>query len=193
MAARPRCAEMEGDAQPVLLETLAGIIKADVNGSRVKLQLPKPYDLKLDVKLSFHEKEFIVHCINTGVPHAIIFQEDLDSTPVYEWGRLIRHDPTFKPAGTNVNFVKVSDRHNIVIRTYERGVEDETQACGTGAVASAILSAKKGFTESPVKVTTWGGEQLIAYFKLGDPDIKEVFLDGETVLVYSGVLDGDLR
>ncbi|OEU54336.1 MAG: diaminopimelate epimerase, partial [Desulfuromonadales bacterium C00003096] len=144
---------------------------------------------KLDVPIEIHGETFSLHCLNTGVPHAVYFTPDLESVPIFEWGRPIRFDPCFQPAGTNADFVQISDRHNILIRTYERGVENETMACGTGAVASAILSACKGLTESPVKVKTQGGEDLIVYFHLDGQEVRDVFLEGETVLVYSGEIN----
>jgi diaminopimelate epimerase len=158
-------------------ETEAGVIHADVRGSAVKLRLPKLKDLKLDIPVEIYSKILLLHCLNTGV---------------FEWGRLIRFDPCFQPAGTNANFVQVFDRHNILIRTYERGVENETMACGTGAVASAILSACKDLTESPVKVKTRGGEVLTVYFHLDGQEVRDVFLEGETVLVYSGRIERDI-
>ncbi len=173
-------------------ETIAGVIRATVMGTRVKLELTPPTDVVLDQWLEIHGKERHVASINTGVPHAVLFTQDLDSTPVFEWGRLIRHHSHFSTAGTNVNFVKVEGPSQIAIRTYERGVEGETMACGTGAVASAIISAMKGFVVPPVSVKTWGGEELVIYFEMDGPTVKEVFLEGDTVLVYSGLLDGDI-
>ncbi len=173
-------------------ETAAGIIRAEVKGTRVKLELTPPSDLALDLEIELHEERRPLSSVNTGVPHAVVFVDDLDSTPVFELGRLVRHHPLFSPAGTNVNFVKVDGESSISIRTYERGVEDETMACGTGSVAGAIIAALKGTVRPPVKVTTWGGEELIVYFELEEGEVKEVFLEGETVLVYSGVLDGDV-
>ncbi|MEA1867348.1 MAG: diaminopimelate epimerase [Thermodesulfobacteriota bacterium] len=187
-AARFAC--VTGIAQRKLsFETEAGIIHADVNGSTVKLQLPQPKDLKLDVPVEIHSETFSLHCLNTGVPHAVYLTPALESVPVFEWGRLIRFDPCFQPAGTNADFVQIFDRHNIQIRTYERGVENETLACGTGAVASAILSACKDLTESPIKVKTQGGEVLIVYFHLDGQEVRDVLLEGETVLVYSGTIN----
>jgi diaminopimelate epimerase len=173
-------------------ETEAGVIHADVRGSAVKLQLPRLKDLKLDIPVEIYSKILLLHCLNTGVPHAVYFTQDLESVPIFEWGRLIRFDSCFQPAGTNANFVQVFDRHNILIRTYERGVENETMACGTGAVASAILSACKDMTESPVKVKTRGGEVLTVYFHLDGQEVRDVFLEGETVLVYSGRIERDI-
>jgi len=187
-AARFAC--MTGIAPRELsFETEAGIIYAEVRGSAVRLQLPQPKDLKLDVPVKIGGETLILHCLNTSVPHAVYFTPDLESVPIFEWGRLIRFDPCFQPAGINANFVQVFDRYNILIRTYERGVENETMACGTGAVASAILSACKDLAESPVKVKTRGGEVLTVYFHLDGQEARDVFLEGETVLVYSGEIN----
>jgi len=185
-----RFAHLSGIAPKKLrFETEAGIIHADVENSIVKLQLTRPKDLKLDVPIKIHDKIFSLNCLNTGVPHAVYLTPDLESIPILEWGRLIRFDPFFQPAGTNVDFVQIFDRQTILIRTYERGVENETLACGTGAVAGAILSACKNMTESPVKVSTRSGEILTVYFRLDGREVRNVFLEGEAVLVYSGKIN----
>ncbi len=173
-------------------ETLAGPIRAEVKEKRVKLELPRPKDLSLDMELELHGRTWKISSINTGVPHGVIFVDDLDSVPVFDLGRLVRHHERFAPAGTNVNFVHVENEGRISIRTYERGVEDETLACGTGSVASAIIAAIKGMVASPVVVKTWGGEELKVYFELRGETVTEVFLEGGAVVVYSGLLDGDL-
>ncbi len=173
-------------------ETLAGIIRAEVRDKQVKLEMTKPSDLRLDIKFSTGLDELTIDYINTGVPHAVVLTEDLDHVPVFEWGRLIRYDDLFAPEGTNVDFVQIKDEHHILIRTYERGVEDETLACGTGAVASALISALKGFVKSPTKVTTWGNEELTIYFDMQDQEFTEVFLEGGAVHVYTGIMDGDV-
>lgn len=170
-------------------ETGAGIIKAEVKDGIVKLQLPDPTDLDLDQTLKLHDQELTIHYINTGVPHTVVFFPDISSAPVFEIGRLIRHHRRFAPEGTNVDFVEVVDKDFIKVRTYERGVEDETQACGTGAVASAIVSTMKGQTSSPVEVETWGGERLKVYFDLDGNRLSQVFLEGRAVLVYSGTTE----
>jgi len=109
-------------------ETLAGIIKAEVLRESVKLQLPLPLNLTCDLKLLIEEKNFLVNSITVGVPHAVIFVEDLQNCQVVELGKRIRFSKHFKPAGTNVNFVSIKNDSAIAIRTYERGVEDETLA-----------------------------------------------------------------
>ena len=170
-------------------ETIAGIIHARVTDSRVKLELSRPWGTGLDVSLFVDDKSIIVHHINTGVPHAVVFCADLEHAPVVELGRKIRWHEMFQPAGTNVNFVKVADKGKIFIRTYERGVEDETLACGTGSVASAIIAALKNMCQAPVSVVTRGGEELRAYFSLKEQEIRDVYLEGNAVSVYSGILD----
>ncbi len=173
-------------------ETLAGIIRAEVKGKLVKLEMTNPSDLRPNIKFSTGLDELTIDFINTGVPHAVIITEDLDHVPVFEWGRLIRYDDMFAPEGTNVDFVQVKNEHHIYIRTYERGVEDETLACGTGAVASALIAGLKKMVQSPVKVTTWGNEELTIYFSIQGDMFKDVFLEGSAVHVFTGRLDGDV-
>ncbi len=172
-----RFAHLKGIAGPSLsFETLAGTISAQVNGQRVKLQLTKPHGLKLDQKIPVEGEERIVSVINTGVPHAVLFVEDLEGTDVVRMGRAIRRHANFTPAGTNANFVRLEGPSRLSIRTYERGVEDETLACGTGVVAAALVAAFKGFVKSPVSVRTRGGEILTVHFEIGNGRGEEGFL-----------------
>ncbi|MBW2651511.1 MAG: diaminopimelate epimerase [Deltaproteobacteria bacterium] len=169
-------------------ETLAGIIKAEVLRESVKLQLPLPLNLTCDLKLLVEEKNFLVNSITVGVPHAVIFVEDLQNCQVVELGKMIRFSKHFKPAGTNVNFVSIKNDSAIAIRTYERGVEDETLACGTGAVASSLIANEKKGVKSPVSVLTRGGEALTVHFTKENQTLKEVFLEGSANLIYEGEL-----
>ena len=111
---------------------------------------------------------FDLDSVDTGVPHVVLFvanEKDLESVDVPRWGRALRFHPRFQPAGTNVNFVLVQGPQHISVRTYERGVEGETLACGTGAIASSLITpAAKGGVSSPVKVTTRSGEFLNSPF-----------------------------
>src|SRR5512139_1742560 len=117
-----RFAHLKGIAGPSLsFETLAGMISARVSGKRVKLQMTKPHGLKLDQKVSVEGEERIISTINTGVPHAVIFVDDLEGTDVVRMGRATRRHTHFGPAGTNANFVRLEDRSGLSIRTYERG------------------------------------------------------------------------
>ncbi len=176
--------------------TLAGIIEAQVTeaGARpalVKLRMTPPTALVLHQALLVDGAVKTVHSINTGVPHAVHFVNDVATTPVFEWGRMLRFHEEFQPAGTNVNFVQTLGQNAIKVRTYERGVEQETMACGTGAVAAALIKALLGEASSPVTVTTSGGDQLLVHFHLtpgASPTITEVFLEGPAHFVYEGQL-----
>jgi diaminopimelate epimerase len=184
-----RFAALKGIASEKLsFETLAGIIEAEVYGRRVKLQMIKPFGLKLDFAVPIEGRSCALHFINTGVPHAIHFVPEASQIKVKDLGNKIRFHAHFQPAGTNANFVQVIDRKRIKVRTYERGVEDETLACGTGAVASALIAGAKGFADSPVAVETSGGEILNIYFQKKGEEFDRVFLEGDARLVYEGEL-----
>jgi diaminopimelate epimerase len=165
-------------------ETLVGVLSAQVDGKRVKLELTKPYGLKLDETVLIEGKEQVLSSINTGVPHAVLFREDLRGLDIVQIGRPIRYHSHFAPNGTNVNFVRVENHSQLSIRTYERGVEDETLACGTGAVASALVAAFKGLVKSPVSIKTEGGEVLMVYFEIEAKEVKRVFFEGDVHIIY---------
>jgi diaminopimelate epimerase len=126
------------------------------------------------------------HAINTGVPHFVYFVSDTATAEVIGIGRPIRFHETFKPAGTNVNFAQVMDRHTVKIRTYERGVEDETLACGSGALASALLAALVHKMESPITVIPLSGVPLQVAFRSSGERFTDLTLTGEARAVYEG-------
>ena len=126
--------------------------------------------------------------INTGVPHVVVSIEGLQDHPVVAQGRAIRCHPKFAPEGTNANFIRVLENDRLEIRTYERGVEDETLACGTGAIASALVSSARGLVKPPVTVRTRGGEDLIIHFKMDGNAFTQVYLEGNTSLIYKARL-----
>jgi diaminopimelate epimerase len=169
-------------------ETLAGIIKAEVLGERVKLELPLPFNLTRNLTLNLDGVDYLVDSITVGVPHVVIYVEDLANCEVVKQGKMIRFSEHFQPAGTNVNFVNIKHESTIAIRTYERGVEDETLACGTGAVASALITHEKEGVKSPVSVLTKGGKILTVHFTKENNILKEVFLEGSANLIYEGEL-----
>jgi len=176
-----RFASMNGIAkQRMAFETVAGIIKAEVHGSKVKLQLTRPVDIKLDYPVCIEDKEVFLSSVNTGVPHAVLLVSDIDHVPVEDLGRMIRHHKAFGEKGTNVNFVEIIDKKNVKIRTYERGVEGETYACGTGSVASAVILAEKALVKTPVNIHTRGGEVLKIHID------DDVYLEGSTKIIYVG-------
>ena len=169
-------------------ETLGGIVEAEVKGKRVRVKLATPEDFKKREKMKVLGRELHYYFIRIGNPHVVIFVEGLPKLPVSEIGKAVRLHERFKPAGTNVNFVEVSGPKSIAVRTYERGVEEETLACGTGSSASAVVSCLVGYTSAPVDVKTRGGEILTVDFKKRGERVQEVFLEGEASFVFEGKL-----
>ncbi|MFQ3676057.1 MAG: diaminopimelate epimerase, partial [Endomicrobiia bacterium] len=177
----------------VNFETDAGIITAEIKrGEKVKIKLTEPKRLKLDFLIKLDNgKELSLCFIDTGVPHSIIFVNDIDKIDVKSLGREIRNHKFFMPEGTNVNFVKVVDNHNLIVRTYERGVEDETLSCGTGVTASAVISAVKNLVISPVNCMTKSGEVLTISFTKNEPEdmlspVSNLYLEGKVYHIFDG-------
>jgi len=166
-------------------ETRVGMIEAIVKGTRVQISMPDAAHLKLDEELDGVPS---LCKINTGVPHAVVVVDDLENTPVNRLGKLIRNHRAFMPEGTNVNFMVPMENNHAAIRTYERGVEDETYSCGTGAVACALIGAIKFNMQSPVTAHTHGGDYLNIFFKMDDIKFSEISLEGPTQLIYKGEL-----
>ncbi len=184
-----RFAVLHGLAGPRLsFETLAGIIEAEVLNHRVRVTMVGVGHLRLNLTIPLADESLTGHFMQVGVPHVVAPVDNLEEVPIRQWGREVRFHQLFQPAGTNVNFIRVKDRHALEIRTYERGVEDETLACGTGAVASALISASLGKVASPVAVHTRGGEILTVSFEWQGENATQVFLEGEALVVYQGEL-----
>ncbi len=169
-------------------ETIAGIISAEVRGDVVKSRLTDPSPLIIGQVIPLNGQEYLLDYIDTGVPHAICFVTSIEACDVVATGRKIRRHESFQPRGTNANFALVSDRHKMRVRTYERGVEDETLACGTGVVASVLAAAGRNLVDSPVDVTVQSGEILRVYFSRRDGVFKEIYLEGKVKMVYQGML-----
>lgn len=155
-----------------------------VDGKRVKLELTKPFGLRLDETLLVDGEKEVFSFINTGVPHVVLFREDPEKLDIVKIGRAIRRHSHFAPAGTNVNFVRVEKGVSLTVRTYERGVEDETLACGTGVVAAALIAAFKGLVKSPASIKTRGGEVLTVHFEIEGKEVKKVFFEGDVHIIY---------
>jgi diaminopimelate epimerase len=183
-----RFAMLKGMAGSAMtFETLAGPIQAWVDGAVVKLQLTRPRDQHLGGQIQVEKKPVNFDFINTGVPHTVIWVEDNNPVDVTRLGHGIRYHTYFKPAGTNVNFVQPIPNGGLSVRTYERGVEGETLACGTGAVAAASLAFLKNKAVSPVQVKTRGGEILTVHLEgRAGEEIEAVYLEGRVRLVFQG-------
>lgn len=173
----------------MVMETLAGMVGASVKDEMVAIQLTDPSSPKDNISLRIGEAAFPVYSINSGVPHAILFSERVAGMPadeVAKTGHAVRFHPAFEPAGTNVDFVEILGPSHIRVRTYERGVEGETLACGTGAVASAIISSRfHGAGDPPIQVEMPGGTLIVDFKKSGD-SFKDVWLKGAVDFIYEG-------
>jgi diaminopimelate epimerase len=166
--------------------TLAGIIEGRIKGADAAIKLTAPSGLKTNIAINVGSRKMTMHIINTGVPHTIILTEQIEDEPVDKLGRIIRNHDHFKPAGTNVDFVQVISRDSIKVRTYERGVEAETYACGTGAVASAIVCTELGkISGPPVHVHMKGGVLKIDFTKRAKA-YRDVWLMGPVMTIFTG-------
>jgi diaminopimelate epimerase len=132
--------------------------------------------------------DYICHFVNTGVPHVVVQVADAATAEVQSAGAAIRRHERYAPAGTNVNFVSVTGPRSMAIRTYERGVEAETGACGSGAVASALVAARLGLVALPVSLRTVLGHQLIVDAEPAGADFKSVRLTGPAEHVFRGTI-----
>ena len=178
-----KCTGREGD---FTFETGAGVIRANFEGERVSVNLTAPRDLRLNETVPLSTGKETIHSLNTGVPHAVLFVPDADRAMVNQLGPEIRRHPHFGPKGTNVNFVQLLGRNQIRVRTFERGVEGETLACGTGVTASALVSSRVHRFTAPVKVQVQGGDQLEVNFREEAGDFSEVRLSGPAEFVFEG-------
>ncbi len=174
----------------ITFETIAGPLSANIVGADIRISMSTPKDLQMDIPEKLSELDTAVHFVNTGVPHAVLFTDHLSQLDVVQHGRAIRHHPHFAPSGTNVNFVQSLAESHIAIRTYERGVEDETLACGTGMVAAALLQHLTNGSPSPIKVDVAGGESLEIAFQKGPKNqFTDVTLTGPADFVFEGEIE----
>lgn len=138
-----------------------------------------------DLQLHIDEN---IHFLDTGVPHVVCFVDNVETCDVATKGAHLRHDPRFQPAGANVNFVQVVNNQSLEIRTFERGVEGETAACGTGATAAAVVAGLVQRMEPPIRVTTRSQETLTVSFRMEGDNVKELTQTGPTTYIHQGTL-----
>ena len=173
----------------IFFDTQAGVIGAELLNDLVKLQMTEPTDLRLNVELPVGKEGITVHFINSGVPHVVIPVPGIDDVDVCKEGSAVRRHKTFSPKGANVNFIEKRGPKKIAVRTYERGVEDETLACGTGVVASALIFATLENTNGPITVIARGGDELQVGFEKSDNRFRNVTLTGPADFVFDGTID----
>lgn len=190
-----RClAKFVNDLSPMqnmfTVETPRGTLKVEVRPHSVIAEMPEVQEIQWNLVISQKEtrqKEiWHLHALDTGVPHAVLFVNDTESQNIMDIGRKIRFHPFFSPKGTNVNFVQVLSKDSIRIRTYERGVEGETDACGTGATAGALAAAHEFDLGSPITVLPRSEEKLIISFERSDAGFSKVFMEGKVACVTQG-------
>jgi diaminopimelate epimerase len=178
-----------GPKEELSFETPAGVIGAKLQGELVRLQMSDPKDLRLGIRIPWPEGEIAAHFINTGVPHVVVSVNELETMDVRGLGSAIRRHELFAPKGANANFMQERGERQIAIRTYERGVEDETLACGTGVVASALVFAALKNVGGPIGVLVRGGNELqVGFDKAGD-QFRNVTLTGPADFVFEGTID----
>lgn len=180
-------------------EALGRLYDAEVNGDQVRLKMQDPNRERLNIGLEVDGKTLKMHSIDTGAPHVVIFldenpmfaTEEISSLDVPRLGREIRYHSSFGEGGTNVNFVKVNNDTSIRMRTYERGVEGETLACGTGAVACALIASRVKGHSSPQMIIPKSNEALkVEYLNVNDRFV-DIFLEGNAEIVYEGKMKYD--
>lgn len=175
--------------EKMTFDTVAGQLSAEIINDNVKLYMTPPSDWRMNIKLEINNKTIECHQVNTGVAHIVVETDNLPEYDVMHTGAAIRYHSTFAPAGTNANFIQVTGPRSLRIRTYERGVEAETLACGTGMVASALIAARLRRVSSPVTLLTAGGDQLQVGFNMDqDGNATDVTLTGPAAYVFEGTI-----
>ena len=178
-----------GPLEKLSFETPAGVIAAAIEGERVTLQMSEPKDMRLDLEVSVLGENIRCHYVDSGVPHVVIPMPEIAQARVRELGSAVRHHEQFSPRGANVNFLERRGDNNIAIRTYERGVEDETLACGTGVVASALIFAATEKATGPIRVLVRGGDELEVGFQRDGEHFTNVTLSGPADFVFEGMVE----
>ncbi len=169
------------------IETKAGILDGEIKGKNIKIRIKLIEEAKLNIEIPVDKDVIIGNYINTGVPHTVIFVNDIEKINLKEIGPKIRNNKIFGEKGTNVDWVEVVKDGYIKIRTYERGVEGETLSCGTGVVASAIITYLNRGMKSPINVITKSKEILRVYF---DKELENIYLEGKTLYTFKGIWIG---
>ncbi len=177
---------LTGDSSPMAIQTGAGIVRAGFREEGISVALTPPGPVEGPLELEAGGRILVLHSINTGVPHAVAFVEGVDGWPVGPLGAAVRNHPAFAGEGTNVNFAELSPQGEIRVRTYERGVEAETLACGTGISATALVASHVHGLEPPLQLRVRGGETLAVDFERNGSGFGKVRLTGPAETVFTG-------
>jgi diaminopimelate epimerase len=182
----------DGDSIRLRFSTDSGPIEAEINGTHVKMNMMDAREMRRDIPVRVAREQKNLHFIIVGTRHAVLFVDDtteLTDNDIRELGASIRHNAAFGPIGANVNFVSVDPENTIHLRTYEKGVEAETLACGTGSVAAAVLLAHLGRIQSPARVRQWSGDELVVSFDPTENGANNVTLGGPVEVNFTGSLE----
>ncbi len=172
-------------------EALDTLYQAEVMGESVKLRMKSVNSLDQSMLLQIGSDKIVGSFVDTGSPHFVTECSDLDEMDVTRLGVAIRWHKSFEPTGCNVNFVSMKTNGELSVRTYERGVEAETLACGTGSVAAAIVFAQQYGLGSPVTLNVRSGEQLHVHFQRAGNEFTDIWLEGSAHIHFSGLLQYD--
>ncbi|WP_079989365.1 diaminopimelate epimerase [Candidatus Protochlamydia phocaeensis] len=171
------------------IETMLRTLKAWRMGDQVRIEMGSPSRLQWHVPLRFESACLFVHHLDTGVPHAVLFVEDVDAVELNRLGPFIRHHSLWHPHGANVSIGQQIDHTLFKVRTFERGVEGETLACGTGATAVALAAAYLHHLVGPLSMQTRSGDCLQISFKLAGQRFKDVTMTGPAICTFEGEID----
>lgn len=192
LAAALGLGQSDGESVRIRFATESGPIDARVAGEDVSIALMDAKEMRQDITVQVAQKEEKIHFMIVGTRHAlvpVVESRELTGEEVTQWGRQVRYHDAFAPIGANVNFISLDEDKNIHLRTYEKGIEAETYACGTGSAASAVLLAHLGKVECPVTVVQSGGERFIVSFELKPDGATNVVLEGPVTVNFKGSLD----
>jgi diaminopimelate epimerase len=176
-------------------EALDHVYSVTIESQDISVHMKDPISLKLNQRLIHGKKKILYHSIDTGAPHIVLNIEDfgkiinIDEFDVQRWGRILRWHKKFSPAGTNVNFIKIAENNIIYLRTFERGVEAETLACGTGSIASAIIACRIWKIWAPIQVIPTSKVPLFINFSEIEKNIQNVTLAGPASVTFTGSVD----
>jgi len=183
------CAQLRWPRRPYHIKTAHYTHKVQFSPDGVTATMSPPYKLSWDITLNIPSHgPLLVHYLDTGVPHAVFFTEQLYGDNFFKLARAIRHHAEFIPLGVNVTAVQCAAGNNLLVRTFERGVEAETQACGTGATAAALAACRLGYSHSPVTVIPFSNKPLTISFIASGNSYRNVVISGEAQLLVEGFL-----
>lgn len=175
--------ELGWESSACTIETGAGVLQCRIENGAIGIQLGHPRVLFKECSLEIEGSRFTIDVIDTGVPHGVIFVEDLNALHFADVARPIRFHPQFSPEGINVNFAQMFPDGSVAVRTYERGVEEETLSCGTGAAAVGWMAAQKFSSSQPIKIRN---KERTHILEVRQSQLTGIELWGQAVHVFEG-------